>query len=649
MHLFFKWKLQFDELLSNGARHYFMENMAPSLLGFFGVLYALTFEQSSRQQSRRRLKNVEIVVNEFSNPQVIGRRRRQMHHKSRSFYKLSQAKRYWHDKVHKVASPSPDVMMLTGKAGLPDENLSWKFKLVGSNTGYSPTDWIDPKYDDHDWSSIAMPGHWQLQGFDVPIYTNTAYPFAFDPPFAIRDGSWTMTPCDEGLQKYSGTSGPLHEREPSENAVGLYRKEFHLPVSWLENAENSRIFLVFEGAGSSLTVHLNGEFVGFSKDSCLPAEFDVTSILLRHADENAHTLAAKVTRWCDASYLEDQDTWWFSGIYREVYLIRKPREFISDVEVSTTIAFNGQGIVNCSILAEGVTVDAHAMRIALVDLSGGEVASYAQIIECGKSTFAKGEEANHLFDPRTAEEQLVPLVSPGVVEVELRVNNPHLWSAENPYLYRIYVTLYPDISEALVGEHEGLHTETLVVGIRKVDIGGPENCLRINNEPITVAGVNRSEFDPFHGRAVSRASMRKDAMLLKSLNFNAVRSSHYPQHPYWLDVCDEIGLYVIDEANIETHGFQTSGNPTGFLSNRIEWRGAMFNRVTRMFERDKNHPCIIGWSLGNEAGFGTTHDMMASWLRVRDPHRFVQVSTTLLCVLWCWTVLTDRLLVVVVV
>jgi beta-galactosidase len=150
--------------------------------------------------------------------------------------------------------------------------------------------------------------------------------------------------------------------------------------------------------------------------------------------------------------------------------------------------------------------------------------------------------------------------------------------------------------------------------------------LRVNQKALVIAGMNRHEFDSRTGRAVSEESMRRDAILLKQLNFNAVRSSHYPQHPFWLEVCDEIGLYVIDEANIETHGFQVLGQPSGYLATLPEWRGAMVNRVTRMYERGKNFPCVIGWSLGNESGFGPTHDLMADWLRVRDPRRFVQVS-----------------------
>lgn len=628
MHTFFKWKLKFEEYLSNTVRHYFMENIAPSVISLFGVIYTITFNGSTRQKQQRLSAGERRVVNEFSNPEIIGRNRRQMHHKSRSFLKLKDAKRYWHNKFYKISSPSPDVMMLTGKAGMPDDEFCWKFKLVGDNDGYPFDDWVATNFSDETWLPVAMPGHWQLQGFDVPIYTNTVYPFTFDPPFAIRDGKWFMTACDAGLQKYEGSSGPLHSKEPSENAVGLYRKDFSLPSEWKKDIHNYRVFLVFEGAGSSLSVYLDGTYVGFSKDSCLPVEFDITDIVARNASSNvhhSHLLAAKVTRWCDASYLEDQDTWWLSGIYREVYLIRKPKEFISDVEVTTTIAENGQGVVKCAILAEGVTVDLHAVRIALVDFSGSEVASFSQVLNGSETEFARSKIANQIYDPRTAEENIVPLISTGVSEIELRVNYPHLWSAENPYLYRLYITLYPTISEALIGDHEGLHTETMSVGIRKVDIGGVHKCLRVNNEAITIAGVNRSEFDPHHGRAVSREAMRQDAILLKSLNFNAVRSSHYPQHPYWLDVCDEIGLYVIDEANIETHGFQAQGNPIGFLSNRLEWRGAMFNRVTRMFERDKNHPCVIGWSFGNEAGHGATHDLMAKWLHARDPYRFVQV------------------------
>lgn len=618
MNLQFRWKLWINRWVSGMIKYYFMEWITPSVIEFFGTMYNRSFEGSTRQKSLRNESNRK--QNDYSDPRIIGRHRRPMHHKSRSYFLQKDAKDFWENNASRTQHTS-DILMLTGPSGVPDESLAWKFRLIGSNNGYDPTEWTSSLFDDKEWADVALPNHWQLQGFDVPIYTNTMYPFTFDPPFAIREGKWFLTACDEGLQKYAGTTGPLHPNEPRENAVGLYRKEFSIPTHWSEK-EDARIFLVFEGVGSSATVYLDGNFIGFSKDSCLPVEFDVTDLLNSTNAQQQHTLAVKVTRWCDGSYLEDQDTWWFSGIYREVYLIRKPRTFISDLEISSSIASNGNGLVSVSVLAEGVvSASDAAVLVTLCDAHGNEVATSLQPFKCStEAVFARSASANQIYDPLSAEISLSPIVQGAVVEVDLQIVQPILWSAEHPYLYRLFVTLFDE-----AGTGRELHTETHAVGIRKVEIGGSDNCLLVNNERITIAGVNRSEFDAHHGRAVSKASMRRDALLLKAMNFNAVRSSHYPQNPYWLDVCDEVGLYVIDEANIETHGFQAQGNPIGYLSNKLEWRGALFNRVTRMFERDKNHACIIGWSLGNESGHGATHDLMANWLRVRDPRRFVQV------------------------
>lgn len=235
-------------------------------------------------------------------------------------------------------------------------------------------------------------------------------------------------------------------------------------------------------------------------------------------------------------------------------------------------------------------------------------------------------------DAGEADRDLCAIQDPGLCSVEGLLPNPKLWTAETPHLYTLVISLYRSLGDATIDSND-LHSITHRVGVRQVSIGGPDNVLRVNEVPITVAGINRHEFSPDTGRAVSKESMMKDALLLKRLNFNAVRSSHYPQHPHWLEVCDEVGLYVIDEANIETHGFQFLGQPVNYLLRLPEWRSSFMSRVIRMFERDKNHACIIGWSLGNECGHGETSDLMAGWLRTRDPMRFVQVS--MYCILPC--------------
>lgn len=579
------------------------------------------------------------------NPEEVGRHRRPMRHKSRSFQNKSHAIEYWRRKnLHQSTKDiaRENVLLLTGKPGVPDEANPWDFQLIGDPFDLPPhlTTWHEAHFDSTRWDKVALPNHWQLQGYDVPLYTNTSYPFRFDPPFTVRDGVYHLTTCDEGLG--STIDHRRHPKEPGVNATGLYRRKFDIPLKWTSvSIFDHRIFLIFEGVDSCFKVWINGNFIGYSQDSCLSTEFDVTEYLDLNSLEN-NTIAVEVSRWCDGSYLEDQDKWWLSGIYREVYLIMKPLSFISDIEYSSTTNFDGfsplSSQLNVSVLAEGIQSrleqpeaffsrgNPHAVRIELWDSVHD---SEALAISCAEfvaeSKFKRRSNADAVLNCDTAEIELAELNDPGIAHVNIDVTFPKLWSAEDPNLYILVVTLFSSLEEAQKGESEGIHTESLKIGVRQIEFGGENHCLLVNKKKITIAGVNRLEFEPLTGRAVSKQSMLQDAKLLKQLNFNAVRTAHYPQHPHWLEVCDEVGLYVIDEANIESHGFQVLAYPMGFLSHDIRWRGAMACRVSRMFERDKNHPSIIGWSLGNESGHGPTHDLMADWLRTRDPQRFVQV------------------------
>lgn len=655
------------------------------------------------------------MIPDWENPQMVGRNRRAAHTDGRSF--LSGNELFRHYRNDSQNTPLDTIFLLTGEPGIPGGNLMWKFLLVGSPEE-SPPGWNNEVYSCDlpldAWNAVALPNHWQLQGHDIPIYTNTTYPFQFDPPRARRNGLWTNTACDLGLgavDRPASKSGepqrqPLHPNEPGENATGLFRCQFSLenffnPRSGVGSTNSSgvapgafprrsqreksgestsapkemefpatRLFLVFAGVDSCLSVWVNGQYVGYSQDSCLPAEFDITDACSRRLGggdpfaERLHTLAVQVSRWCDGSYLEDQDKWWLSGIYREVYLEKRPAAFLSDFEFSSSVDIRstiirpdggaeprkyGGGDVSAdvfvSVSAEGVrtastrtglsspfsgqALQPHAVRVELWK----DITSDEEPVMCFTKEFSGGSRlpnrvaADSVFRDRKIApkaEETAPALSPGVLTVRGEMHDPVLWTAEAPFLYTLVITLHNCLEDAKASRRE-IHCQAHKVGIRKISIGGPDHVLRINDTPITIAGINRHEFHPRTGRAVSKESMRADAILLKKLNFNAVRGAHYPQHPYWLEVCDEVGLYVIDEANIETHGFQALGQPIGYLANLPEWETALATRVTRMFERDKNHACIIGWSLGNESGHGATHDLMARWLRLRDPGRFVQV------------------------
>ncbi|KAJ1439409.1 glycosyl hydrolases family 2, TIM barrel domain-containing protein [Ochromonadaceae sp. CCMP2298] len=607
---------------------------------------------------------------DWEDPQVVGRRRRPTRSDAKFFPSRAELLSYWRKRAQvpwdAPEPPRVGLTLLTGLPGCPEEGGgagSWRFCLVGS-PDHTPESWNLPLYDDapQDWAPIALPNHWQLQGYDVPLYTNTTYPFPFDPPRVRRNGRWHVTLCDAGLGSTTDNSGPLHPNEPGENATGLYRCAFQMPALSGAQARGARTFLVFAGVDSCMSVWVDGTFVGYSQDSCLPAEFDVTDALAAGA---GHLLAVQVSRWCDGSYLEDQDKWWLSGIYREVYLEQRPGAFISDMEFSSQVHMRATGstaTLTIFALAEGITTlpslarngpassfsdsgddeydmlsqegtgdRPYAVRFELwrgSSLTGAPDAVFTAELEAG-SQFPLRRAADEQMggkDEDSAEVDAAAPYHPGVCTVTGTIPNPDLWTAETPHLYTLVITLHRTVDDAVACRAE-LHATSHRVGVRCVTIGGADNLLRVNGAPLTIAGVNRHEFSADTGRAVSRASMRADAVQIKQLNFNAVRSAHYPQHPYWLEVCDEIGLYVVDEANIETHGFQALGQPVGYLHSQPEWRGAIAARVTRMLERDKNHPCVIGWSLGNECGHGPTHDLLADWLRTRDPGRFVQYES----------------------
>eukprot|EP01031_Cornospumella_fuschlensis_P040699 gene40699-49629_t len=270
--------------------------------------YIWTFDSQMRQKD----PSTQGKVADWENPEVVGRKRVPMHSSFKSFSRKTEAKKTLSD----YHQDGDNVLMLTGEAGVADSRQMWKFALVGEPDSLDAT-WassIPIDNNKYTWSDMALPCHWQLAGFDVPIYTNTSYPFRFNPPYVRRDGTWVNAACDLGLGAVSIDKAPLHPKEPGYNATGLYYRTFALPSSWLRKSkvsgervsEDSQVFLVFEGADSSIAVWVNGIFVGYGQDSCLSSEFDITDALKDHSGAE-HSVAARVTRWCDGSYLEDQD------------------------------------------------------------------------------------------------------------------------------------------------------------------------------------------------------------------------------------------------------------------------------------------------------------------------------------------------------
>ena len=440
----------------------------------------------------------------------------------------------------------------------------WRFTCV-SNPSEAPHGFWKEDYDAHEWSTIPVPSNWQMEGYGVPRYLDVGYPFPKDPPRVPRD----------------------------DNPTGCYRRGFTVPSSW----DGRRIFLVFEGVDSAFHLWVNGEKVGYSQGSRLPAEFDVTPYV-----NSENLLAVRVYRWSDGSYLEDQDMWRLSGIFRSVHLYSTPETHVRDVFVRTHL---DEEYIN-AVLRLRFKVKSYK------DPSSGtiEVKLYSP-------------NGDPVFSEPLMEGVLKQRIQhEAVVEVEKVIRGPLKWSAEHPHLYTLVWALKDDDGEAL--EYGSCR-----VGFRQVDI--QEGRILINGVPVLLKGVNRHEHEDRRGHAVSRESMVEDILLMKRFNFNAVRNSHYPCDPEWYHLCDEYGLYVMDEANIECHGLAQIRSHESIVepANDPSWLTAFTERCVRMVERDKNHPCVVMWSLGNESGYGPNHDAAAGWIRDYDPTRPIHYEGTI--------------------
>ncbi|ELV8716889.1 beta-galactosidase [Vibrio vulnificus] len=431
-------------------------------------------------------------------------------------------------------------------------NGQWKFKLFDAPEQVDGQ-FTQADFNDAEWDEIPVPSNWQLHGYDKPIYANIKYPFEVNPPFV-----------------------------PSDNPTGCYRTRVSLSPEELANTQR----IIFDGVNSAFHLWCNGTWVGYSQDSRLPAEFDLTSHLV--AGEN--TLAVMVMRWCDGSYLEDQDMWWLSGIFRDVTLLSKPQHCIEDVFITPDLdACYRDG--SLSIVTTIAAPETHQVQVQLFE--GTQAVTEPNI----------ARPHNRRIDERGTWND--------VVFQTLHLREPKKWTAETPNLYRLVVSLLDEN-----GTH--LESEAYPVGFRKVEIS--EGQLKLNGKPLLIRGVNRHEHHPELGHVMTEEDMIRDICLMKQYNFNAVRTAHYPNHPRWYELCDQYGLYVCDEANIETHGMQ----PMSRLSSDPQWAHAYMSRYTQMVLRDKNHPSIIIWSLGNESGHGSNHNAMYAWSKNFDPSRPVQ-------------------------
>ncbi|HYN04608.1 MAG TPA: glycoside hydrolase family 2 TIM barrel-domain containing protein, partial [Vicinamibacteria bacterium] len=438
-------------------------------------------------------------------------------------------------------------------------NGRWRFRWVKS-PGAVETGFEQPAYDDAAWDTLPVPSNWQVVGanenrpYDRPFFTNIKHPFKADPPHVPHD----------------------------DNPVGLYRTRFEVPAEW----KGRRVFVHFAGVQSAYYVWVNGTRLGYREDAFTPGEFDATA----HLKPGTNVLAVEVIHHSDGSYLEDQDYWRLAGIFRDVYLLAQPQVRLRDFRVRTDLdAAYRDATLEIGAFLENRSPNAASGHEVLATVLGADGAEVFRAKLSPTGAVAPGAEA--------------ALLGSG------KVPAPRLWSAESPTLY----TLLLEHRDAAGAVQEVVATR---IGFREVEIKGGQ--LLLNGVAITFKGANRHEFDPDHGRVVSRERMLQDIRLMKQHNFNAVRTSHYPNDPLWLELCDEYGLYAVDEANVESHELWEKKI---YIADDPAWTGAFVARGVAMVERDKNHPSVVFWSMGNETGLGRSFDAMYAAMKKIDPTR----------------------------
>ena len=461
---------------------------------------------------------------------------------------------------------------------------TWRFQLL-----HSPTEKLGKR-----WASIPVPGLWTMQEpsevfFDKPIYTNTQMPFEEQPPFV-----------------------------PAENPTGIYERDFEVPKSW----NGKRIVLQVGGYESVALVYINGQEVGLTKDSRLAAEFDVTQFVR----SGNNVVRIDVTKWSDATFIEDQDQWWHGGITRSIKLFATNKVFIERFKTISGLEKDGT-TGTLSIEADlgsldDLSTDGYTLRASITELPKVKAANLSQTIKNFTSPKWTERDANlkkrsddyfhgkfwHGNIPADAKAAIMENEPwpHGKVQLNTRIPKVQPWSAEEPNLYTLHIELVdPHGSVIEVSQQR--------IGFRSIVIKGQD--FLVNGQPITFYGINRHDFNRFTGRALTRDDMRQDLLELKRWNFNAVRTSHYPNDAAFLDLCDELGFYVIGEANIESHAFISS------ICNDTKYLTAFVDRVGRMVQRDIHHPSVVMWSLGNESGAGTNHEAAAAYARNFDPSR----------------------------
>jgi evolved beta-galactosidase subunit alpha len=430
-------------------------------------------------------------------------------------------------------------------------NGQWRFKYLEAPE-YSPEKFFSVDFNDSEWDDLTVPSCWQTKGYGHMHYTDVWYLFPINPPYV-----------------------------PSDNPTGIYRRNFSLDQTWA----NSTTILKFHGVDSAYDLWINGEHCGYSKVSRLSSEFDIST----YVRQGENQITVRVYQWSDGSYLEDQDMWWYSGIFRDVELLKEPKEAITDCNIDGDLE---------NFYLDGI------MKVAI-------------------STSTEQQDANitwHLYEKFN--NKLVE-VDTGIQKVlgntlcfEHKIPLVHPWTAETPNRYHIVLQL--SVNGAVQD------VIALWFGFRKIEI--IDNNFKVNGKTILLNGVNHHDYDPVSGRTVDREKVKEDILLMKQHNINAVRCAHYPKNEYFYDLCDEYGLYVIDEADLETHGFEWVKH-NRWLNEDLSWQSVYVDRIERMVRRDRNHPSIIMWSLGNECDIGVNFEEASKKIKELDPSRLVHFES----------------------
>lgn len=454
---------------------------------------------------------------------------------------------------------------------------TWKFRWTPVPSERI-TDFYRTDFNDTDWKDFPVPANWEINGYGTPIYVSAGYPFRIDPPRVTGEPKTSYTTYKE------------------RNPVGQYRRTFMLPSGWKTDGQT---FLRFEGVMSAFYVWINGERIGYSQGSMEPSEFNVT----RWLKPGENQIALEVYRYSDGSYLEDQDFWRFGGIHRSIHLVHTPDIRIRDYAIRTLPVTSGDyddfllQIDPQFSVYNGKTGKGHTLKATLKDAAGKEVVTLKGEVEEMLDLEHKAARMNEWYPQRGPRK---------MGRMSVVVKSPERWTAETPYLYKLELKLQD-------ADGKTLEQVEQPVGFRSIEI--KDGRMLVNGLPIRFRGVNRHEHDPQTARVMSEERMLQDILLMKQANVNAVRTSHYPNVSRWYELCDSLGLYVMDEADIEEHGLR------GTLASTPDWHSAFLDRAVRMAERDKNHPSVVMWSMGNESGYGPNFAAISAWLHDFDPTR----------------------------